>query len=136
MTTPRTVFIRQTSFANGELSPKLKARSELTQYKRGTKKLRNMYTLAHGGAQRRPGTIYVGEVKDSTKIARLIPYVFSKTLAYMFVLNDGKFQFIRSSAFLEASPGVRVELTHTFTDAELFDITYAQIGSQLYMFHP
>lgn len=132
-----TAFIRQTSFASGELSPKLKARSELQEYKRGVKKMRNMYTLAHGGAKRRPGLAFVGEVRNSAKEAYLMRFVYSKTLSYVLVLNDGYFQFIRTSEFITSgSPKTRVEVAHPYAEDELFDVTYTQIGSQLYLCHP
>lgn len=66
----------QPSFAAGELSPFLYGRVDLAKFKVGARTLRNFFVHAHGGASNRPGTRFVGEVDDSAKRHRLIPFQF------------------------------------------------------------
>lgn len=129
------LYIPKTSFSQGQLSEKLKARYELDQYNQGAKRISNMIVLKHGGVTRRHGTRFVDEVYDSTSEARLIPFVFSKTLAYLIVLNGDKIEFIKDGAYITSGPS-RVQLTNPYSEVELFEVTYAQIGPSMYLCHP
>ncbi len=86
------------SFNAGELSPRLASRLDFSKYPAGLETCENMLPLPEGGAARRPGTRYVAEVEDSTVKARLIPFEFSTTQAYMLELSDGKMRFYRYQA--------------------------------------
>ncbi|MBN9086242.1 MAG: hypothetical protein J0J01_05000 [Reyranella sp.] len=85
----------QPSFAAGELSPFLYGRVDLAKFKVGARTLRNFFVHAHGGASNRPGTRFVGEVDDSAKRHRLIPFQF-RTLptgqTYVLVFGDKTMQ--------------------------------------------
>lgn len=127
----------QTAFTQGETSPRLLARVDLDNiYKYAVKTLENGVPFYHGGVNRRPGLFWIDEVKDSSKKARLVPYIYSRTQSYVAVFNGGKIQFIKDGAFIEASPGVRYEVTHTYTDDELNEIRFAQFGNVVYFTHP
>jgi len=78
----------QRSFSGGEISPSLYARTDVNKYYTSLKKMRNFYTMRHGGAQNRAGTEYISEVKDSTKSVRLIPFVFSRSVTYVLEFGD------------------------------------------------
>lgn len=65
------------SFAGGEITPELFGRIELTKFQTGLRLARNVITLPHGPAVRRPGTRHVLEARDSTRRVRLIPFSFS-----------------------------------------------------------
>lgn len=82
----------QTSFNAGELSPRLKGRVDLAKYKNGCETLENFIPQVHGPVQKRPGTRFVKEVKDSTKKVRLIPFEFNTEQAYILEVGD---QYIR-----------------------------------------
>jgi len=79
----------QPSFAAGELSPSLWARNDLAKFHVGAKLLRNFFVMAHGGAANRPGTSFVGRVKDSGHAVRLIPFSFNTQQTY--VLEFGQY---------------------------------------------
>lgn len=67
--------ISQRSFSGGEVSPQLQARVDFQKYQTSLKKLRNMIALKQGGAQNRPGTEFISEVKEShTDDQRLFPF--------------------------------------------------------------
>ena len=65
---------RQLSFSKGEVAPALYSRVDQTAYATGLKTLKNFLVKKEGGGQNRPGTKFVGEVYDSSKITRLIPF--------------------------------------------------------------
>lgn len=125
----------QSSFTSGEISPRLLARSDLDRYQQGVKRMENAYSLPHGGATRRAGTQYVAAIRNEAKEARLIPYDASDTIAFVLVFNDSYIQFIKEKAFVETTPPTRYEIAHTYTDAELPEITYSQQGSTLFLCH-
>ena len=84
--------ISQRSFASGEISPSLYARVDLTKYATGLRTCKNGIVLRYGGVSNRPGTSFVGEVNDSSKAVRLIPFIFNTAQTY--VLEFGE-QYIR-----------------------------------------
>lgn len=77
----------QRSFTAGEVSPSLYARADQIRYATGLKTLRNFVVQRHGGVSNRPGTGFIGEVKDSTKRVRLVPFVTST--GQSFILEFG-----------------------------------------------
>lgn len=128
----------QSSLTSGEISPRLLARVDLAAYDTAVTTMLNAYPYTHGGATRRPGTMYIGEVYDSTQAVRLIPFVYSRTQSYLIVINGGYFQFVRDGAFLTSggSPDTRISLACSYTESELPEITYAQYGNTLILAHP
>ena len=57
----------QTNFTAGELTPKIAGQTDFKKYANGVELLENLTVFPQGGASRRYGSIYVSEVKDSTK---------------------------------------------------------------------
>lgn len=85
------------SFSGGELSPKLDPRSDLQKYQTGCRVLENMIPLVEGGAQTRPGTYFVTEVKDSSKKVRLFPFQFSTVQAYIIEMGEEYIRFYKNN---------------------------------------
>lgn len=114
----------QRSFSGGEIAPTLYARVDTAKYANGLRTCRNNIVMRHGGTQNRPGSTFVGEVKDSTKSVRLIRFVFSSSQTYvlefgneyMRVIRDGSHQYdltLTITGISNANPGV---VTYTGTD--------------------
>lgn len=88
----------QPSFTAGELSPSLYARVDLTKYQTGLKTAKNVFIYPHGGVANRAGLEFCEEVKDSSRVTRMIPFQFNTTQnyvlefgqEYMRVLKDGQ----------------------------------------------
>lgn len=95
------------NFTAGELSPQLDARIDLQKYDSGCQALFNMRVLPWGGVTRRSGTLFIGEVKDSSKATRLIPFNFSTEIGYVIEMGDLYMRFYTAGArILSASaPG-------------------------------
>ena len=88
------------SFNSGELSPLLDARIDQNKYQMGCRTLENFYPLIYGGAERRPGTYFIAEAKDSSVKCLVMDFIFSVDFAYIleignqyirFYINEGRF---------------------------------------------
>lgn len=89
------MFKIQPSFTAGELAPSMYARVDLSKFHVGCRKLLNFISLAYGGVATRPGTMFVGEVSDSTKRHRLVRFQFSTTQAYILVFGDETLRIVK-----------------------------------------
>ena len=124
-----------TDFTAGELSPRLDGRVDLQKYFSGAKTLSNMIVHPHGGASRRPGTIFVAEVKSSAQAARLIPFEFNVEQTYILQFGPSYFRILKDGGLIESS-GSAVEVVTTYTEAELPELKFAQSADVMYVVHP
>lgn len=130
----------QTTFSKGELSPRIESRPELAAFHEGCTEMTNVLLLRQGGAERRPGTRFVKEVKDSTKDTILIPFEFSVNDAYQLEFGHLYIRFYKVSTGqrIEVS-SVPVEIVTPYTEADLRNIHYRQSADVLYLWdgvHP
>jgi len=94
----------QISFGGGELSPEVRARIDITKYAVGAETLRNFFVRVAGGVSNRTGTEFVVEVKDSTKVCRLIPFQFNVEQTYALMFQENSMRVIKDGGLvLEAS---------------------------------
>src|SRR3546814_8074897 len=87
--------------------------------------VRNWIGRATGGLGTRPGSRFIGEVKNSAKPARVLPFQVTEALGFLVVANGGVFQFVYRGAFV-LSGGNRVEVAHPYADAELPQLRFTQ----------
>jgi hypothetical protein len=118
------------SFTAGEISPRLEGRVTLEKYREGLSDLTNMVVHPHGGVARRPGTEFLGEVKNSATYTRLIPFQFKTSdtyilefgQEYMRVYRNGLQVLVGSpktiTAITQASPGVLTSNSHGLSDGD------------------
>lgn len=125
----------QTNFTAGEISPRLLGRVDVSRYANAAKRMENFYPLVHGGARRRMGTRYQAETKDSSKLSRLIPFVFSRTQAFMLEVGDTYVRFYTPDGQV-LSGGSPYELAGPYPHASLDDIHYAQSADTMLLTHP
>ena len=72
------------SFNAGVLSPQIDARSDVAKYASGCRTLDNFIPRIYGSAERRPGTKFIGSVKDAdTGKSRVVSFQYSDTIAYI-----------------------------------------------------
>lgn len=107
----RTAII-QTNFTAGELSPRMAARVDVSKYNNGCFKLENFVVLPQGGITRRTGTYFVKAAKHNNKKARLVPFKFSTTQAYIIELGDLYMRFFKDHGQIITS-GVAAWVTAT-----------------------
>ena len=124
--------LAQLSFSGGEITPSLYGRVDQSKYQTGLRTLRNYIVMRHGGAQNRPGTGFIGEVKDSSKTVRMIPFIFNSEQTYVLEFGDEYMRVIRNGSYQydltltitgisNANPGV---VTYTGTDPSNGDEVY------------
>ena len=118
-----------TAFTAGEFSPRLHGRTDLAKYGSAAEEIENFIVHPHGGLTRRPGTEYIGEIKNSSAQSRLIPFEFSTTQAYvlefgnlyMRVYKDGG-RVVEGNktitAITKANPAVVTATSHGYDDDE------------------
>jgi len=118
------------TFTAGEISPRLEGRVTIEKYREGLSELTNMIVQPHGGVTRRPGTEYLGEVKDSSSITRLIPFEFKTADTYALEFGDQYMRVFRNglqvlvdseknvSSITQASPGVFTSSSHGLSDGD------------------
>jgi hypothetical protein len=125
----------QTNFTAGELSPRLKGRVDVNRYNNGVATLKNFVVFPQGGASRRTGTKFIGEVRQSSKATRLIPFEFSTVQAYILEFGEFYIRIYKDEGLLVngASP---VEISTNYSANQLFDISFTQSADILYIVHP
>lgn len=79
----------QPTLAGGEVSDAVAARWDVAKYGTALARARNTLGLAQGGQYNRPGLIFGDAVKDSTKKAVLLPFVFSAGDSYAIEMTPG-----------------------------------------------
>jgi len=95
--------ISQRSFTSGEIAPSLYARNDIVQYLTGLRTCENFIIKKHGGASNRSGTKYVVSTKDSTKVSRIIKFVFNSSQTYVIEVGNLYLRFIRNGAQVNVS---------------------------------
>lgn len=117
------------SFAGGECTPALYARADVNRYATWLRLCRNMVVMRHGGTENRPGTVFVAEVKDSSKSVVLVPFVFNRSQTYMLEFGDQYMRVFKNGApglepskdlvsATRANPGVLTVTAHGFSNGD------------------
>ncbi len=122
----------QVSFAAGEISPVLHARTDLTRYRIGLAELVNMIVLPQGGVTRRAGmttfgtTIGMGNVK-------LIPFEYNTTDSVMLEFGNTIIRvWQKTSSGVNAIAGINGT---PYTASEVKDLRYVQSGNVMFLTH-
>jgi len=124
------------NFTAGELTPKLEGRVDFAKYQNGVSQLENFLVFPQGGVSRRGGSQFMGAVKDSTKATRLVSFEFSVTQTYILEFGHQYIRFYKDLGQIQSgSPATAVEVTTTYTEAELFELQFTQSADILYIVH-
>jgi hypothetical protein len=126
------VYALQASFAGGEVSPDIYGRTDLAKYSVAAKTMKNFYPHFFGGASNRPGTMFVTEVKDSSKKVKLLPFQFSVEQAYIIEAGENYFRYIKDGGQIINGSTI-VETTTTYAENDLFNLKTAQSADVLYI---
>jgi hypothetical protein len=123
------------SMNNGEVSPQIDARSDVEKYSSSCRTLENMLPLVYGGVTRRPGTEYIYGAKSNDTAVRLIPFIYSATIAYICEFGDEYVRFYYNGEILK-SGGSIVEVASPYAAADLPQLQYRQVGDVMRITHP
>lgn len=128
--------VTQKSFTGGELTPALYARNDLSKYAVGAKLIRNGIIHQEGAVSNRAGLEFIGEVKDSSKTTRLIPFAFNTEQTYIIEAGNKYFRFIMDGGYIvNPSTSKIVEITTPYTTDELAMLKFAQSADVLTICH-
>jgi hypothetical protein len=116
--------IAQKSFAGGELSPSLYARSDTVKYATGLRTMRNTWVRRDGGSQNRAGTQFISEIADSTSESGLIPFEFNDEQTYVLEFTDLVLR-VWKAGVLQAT------LASPYAEADLSVLQFAQSADVL-----
>ena len=133
-------LVLQSNFSAGVLDPRLAARVDTEQYKRGAKTLDNVQALPMGGVKRRPGTRHIADLtSDVAAGSRLASFEFSETQNYLVVFASTKLLIYRASAFDATRTADTLVQTITgapWGAADLPDIDFTQSVDTMIIVHP
>ena len=108
----------------------MEGRVTLETYREGLADMTNLLVMPQGGVTRRPGTEYLGEIKNSAQSARLIPFQFKTTDTYILEFGDQVMRVFRSglqvidatdktiTGVTQADPGVITSNSHGFSNGD------------------
>jgi hypothetical protein len=123
----------QVSFASGELSPLLSARTDLARYFTGLATAKNVFIHPQGGVSNRQGTYFMASTKDSTKKSVLIPFKFSKSQSYVMEFGNLYIRFFTTEGQILDVANAILEIVSPYVEADLFKIKYAQSADVMYL---
>lgn|SRR5574341_16558 len=111
----------QASFNAGELSPLMLARVDLDKRANGLFTCLNGIPLVQGGWTRRPGSLYLKEVKFSNRITRVLPFQYSIQQTYIIEFGHQYLRFFTQHGILtQTGQGIT-----TITKANPAILTYS-----------
>lgn len=120
---------------NGEWSPLMLGRVDLARYATSVRTMENFTPTITGGARKRPGLEYVGEVADSTKKTRLESFTFSEEQTYLFEFGDLTLRIWKDGALVNfGTPSApNYVITTHYTEDEIFNIRMTSTNDVIYL---
>ncbi len=125
----------QPSFAGGEISPSLQARTDVAAYHTWLHTAHNMIIHPQGGISNRPGTWYMATAKSTEAPCRLIPFSVSTDESYVLEMGACYLRFHTPGGPVLDGQGVVLELATPYAQEDLAQVQYAQYQSELYLAH-
>ena len=120
-----TMYIMQSSFATGEISPEVASRIDLDKYQAALLQAENCYIRPYGAAYKRTGSLYCGLAKKSK--VRLIEFRSSVNNAFMLEVGDKYIRIWKDGKFTGQ------EITTEYTEAELEKLRTCQSADIMYI---
>lgn len=124
----------KTNFTAGEISPRLRGRVDIARYANGAKTVENAVCVIHGGVMRRPGSHFAAKAKFGDQKARLIPYVFNRSQAYVLEFGNNYVRFYQNGAQI-GSGSTPYEIASPYTSAMLSSLNYVQGADTMFLVH-
>lgn len=125
----------KTNFTAGEVSPRLMGRVDIARYANGAKIIENAVCVVQGGVVRRPGTRFAAAAKYGDRTARLIPYVFNRSQAYMLEFGDGYLRIYQNGRQLVNDDNTPYEIASPYTVDMLSEVNYVQGADTMFLVH-
>ncbi len=120
-----TMYVMQSSFATGEISPEVANRIDLDKYQAALLQAENCYIRPYGAAYKRTGSLYCGLAKKSK--VRLLEFRSSVNNAFMLEVGDKYIRIWKDGKFTGQ------EITTNYTEAELEKLRTCQSADIMYI---
>ena len=117
------------SFNAGKLTPLIDARSDIEKYAHGCRTLNNMIPRIYGAATRRPGTKYIANVQSNSVKSRMIPFIFSATIAYKLEFGNQIINVYFGDTKVDS-------IVSPYLEADLFQLQIEQSADVMWIVHP
>lgn len=127
------------SFNAGEFSPLMMGQTDFQKWKSGVKTMLNFIPRSQGPAERRGGTYFVKEVKNSSARVWLASFVFNTTQAFILEFGPSYIRFYSDHGVAEDSSGAALEISSPWTASDLinddggFGLSMVQSGDVVYI---
>ena len=118
----------QSSFNNGVLDETMRARLDTQQYFQGVEQADNIKFIPQGGARRREGFKFITALDGA---CRIIPLVMSSEQRYVLAFTNNKISVLRADTDIMVDT-----IVTTYTQAQLFELDFAQSGDDMLLTHP
>lgn len=128
----------QNDFTSGEMDPKLRARTDIAQYKSGLTTARNVTIQPQGGVRRRDGTKFVTQLDaGAANAVRMVSFEFSVSDSYMLVFTPGRMYVFKDGALITNINGSGNDYLSVaaFTAAILPEMNWVQSADTVILVH-
>lgn len=128
----------QNDFTAGEMDPKLRARTDIAQYKSALTTAQNVTIQPQGGAKRRDGTKFVTQLDaGAANAVRMVSFEFSVSDSYMLVFTPGRMYVFKNGALITNinSSGNDYLSVAAFTAAILPEMNWVQSADTVILVH-
>ena len=119
----------QSSFARGEISPRLFGRVDLGLYRIALEMCRNCIIYPQGTIANAPGTRFIAAARDQEREVRVWPFEFSTEDAYVMEAGERYFRFFKDDGIVVAEPTDAVVTNGNF-DTDLSGWTVSNVTWQ------
>ncbi|WBG90021.1 hypothetical protein N5580_13080 [Pantoea piersonii] len=127
------------SFNAGEFSPLMMGQTNFEKWSSGVKSMLNFIPRSQGPAERRAGTYFVSEIKDSGSRVWLAKFEFNTTQAFILEFGPQYIRFYSDHGVALNSSGGTLEVVSPYTADDLtnddggFGLSMVQSGDVIYI---
>lgn len=120
-----TIYLMQSSFATGEVSPEVASRIDMEKYKAALLQAENCYIRPYGAVYKRPGSIYCGMAKKNK--VRLIEFKSTVNHAFLLEVGEGYIRIWKDGKFTNQ------EIVTPYQESELPKLRTCQSADIMYI---
>ena len=127
------------SFNAGEFSPLMMGQTDFQKWKNGCRKMLNFIPRSQGPAERRGGTYFVSEVRDSGQKVWLAKFEYNTTQAFLLEFSPGYVKFYSNHGVALDGAGAPLVIASPYTASDLtnsdggFGLSMVQSGDVIYI---
>lgn len=120
-----TIYLMQSSFATGEVSPEVASRIDMEKYQAALLQAENCYIRPYGAVYKRPGSIYCGMAKKNK--VRLIEFKSTVNHAFLLEVGEGYIRIWKDGNFTNQ------EIVTPYQESELPKLRTCQSADIMYI---